>query len=78
MGAFIVFVFGITYQFCGVSPSLTLGMLRATDLTLLVGYTKYAKEGGSNEMLYFFNMLIGFLWYSVMIPTVVSRVSRVR
>jgi hypothetical protein len=59
--------------------SWIVALLKAFEITLLVGYTKYASTSAPFpcQLLMASNMLLGLWWYTIFVPTVINRISRV-
>jgi len=79
-GIVIVLFFAILYYWLKIFTSCQRSLIASGEITLLVGYTKYAFKGMGKlkEILLALNMFAGIWWYSVFIPTVINRICRVR
>lgn len=77
-GITLILVFWAFYGVSGFVPGSIQSGLAAIEITLLVGYTKYASSQApiSSQIAYATNMVFGLWWYTVFVPTIVNRVSR--
>lgn len=77
IGAIITLAFGAGYSW--EQSSLYLGMIKAFDITFLIGYTKHSslETCMTKQLLYAGNAFIGLWWYAIMVPCLVNRISRV-
>lgn len=59
--------------------SLSLGLIKAFDITFLIGYTKHSTLEACmpKQLLYAGNAFLGLWWYAIMVPCLVNRISRV-
>ncbi|MFZ2854004.1 MAG: pentapeptide repeat-containing protein [Rhodocyclaceae bacterium] len=80
IGVGLVAAFAIYYRFIGIQDSLLNAFFASFDVTTLIGYTKHANKDGHpfEQLSYMVNMFFGLWWYSVFVPTVINRISRVR
>lgn len=80
IGALLITIFGTTYYLLDISKSLAAGMMAGFDVTLLFGYTKQVSNAmsGWQQGLCGLNAFLGLWWYSVLVPTIINRISRVR
>ncbi|QXG25326.1 pentapeptide repeat-containing protein [Pseudomonas viridiflava] len=77
IGALITLAFGVGYSW--EQSSVPLGMIKAFDITFLIGYTKHSilESCMPKQLLYATNAFIGLWWYAIMVPCLVNRISRV-
>jgi hypothetical protein len=77
-GIALVLTFWAFYGLSGLVPGAAQSGLAAIEITLLVGYTKYAslKDCLTTQIAFAMNMVFGLWWYTVFVPTIVNRVSR--
>lgn len=77
-GIALILIFWVIYGISDFVPGKLQSGLAALEVTLLVGYTKYASMQSPILMQIAFaaNMVFGLWWYSIFVPTIVSRVSR--
>lgn len=61
-------------------PPFIAAIIKSFDITLLFGYTKHASTQSSicDQIVYGLNAIFGLWWYSILVPTVINRISRVR
>lgn len=80
IGALIVLSFASLYYWLGMPSDYGGALIKSIEVTLLIGYTNHSSGAISacNHYLVLLNMIVGLLWYVVIIPTLVNRVSRVR
>jgi hypothetical protein len=74
----LTLIFWSIYGISGFVPGVLQSGLAAVEITLLVGYTKYASLQApmSVQIAFAANMVFGLWWYTVFVPTIVNRVSR--
>ena len=78
-----IFGLGITLAFgTGYAwelNSINLGLIKAFDITFLIGYTKHSILDASilKQVIYAGNAFLGLWWYAIMVPCLVNRISRV-
>jgi hypothetical protein len=80
IGLAIVVLFGLAYYATDPSINWANALIKATEITLLIGYTNHSSPSlpvGKHELV-LVNMIAGLLWYVVFIPTLVNRISRIR
>lgn len=72
--------FTLFYWLVGIRHGAISAMITSLEITLLIGYTKHALLNDSLpvQSAFLANMVAGVIWYSVMIPTIINRISRVR
>lgn len=77
-GLALMIIFWAFYGTSGFVPGVLQSGLAAVEITLLVGYTKYASLEApiSVQIAFAANMVFGLWWYTVFVPTIVNRVSR--
>ncbi|WP_052812537.1 pentapeptide repeat-containing protein [Pseudomonas viridiflava] len=77
IGALITLAFGVGYSW--EQNSVALGIVKAFDITFLIGYTKHStlESCMPKQLLYAANAFIGLWWYAIMVPCLVNRISRV-
>ena len=77
-GITLILIFWAIYKMCGFVPGYLQSGLAALEVTLLIGYTKYASMQApiSLQAAFAANMVFGLWWYTVFVPTIVNRVSR--
>ncbi|EEY7116900.1 pentapeptide repeat-containing protein, partial [Escherichia coli] len=79
VGLFIMIVFTIIYAITS-SGDVIGAFMKAVDITLLTGYTKYSTErttsgiGQLDETIHLINMMIGVWWYGILIPTLINKI----
>lgn len=80
IGMLLILVFTSIYYMTGLRTNIFRAFVTSVDITLLVGYTKQAtlNDYSRIQLLYGFNMILGLIWYSIFIPTLINRISRVR
>jgi hypothetical protein len=80
IGVALVFIFTFIYYMTGIRNNIFKSFMTSLDITLLVGYTKHSTLADFSriQFLYGFNMILGLIWYSIFIPTLINRISRVR
>ncbi len=78
----VALIMGFTFLYWMTAIRTTfLGALSASiDIGLLIGYTKHASNSLTmgTKFIFILNMILGLVWYSVFLPTVVNRISRIR
>ncbi|QCB46273.1 pentapeptide repeat-containing protein [Hydrogenophaga sp. PAMC20947] len=79
-GIILMSIFGIIYSITGTFQGIPQSILAAIEITLLVGYTKYASLTSSLPMqsLIAVNMLLGLWWYTIFVPTIINQVNRIK
>lgn len=80
IGFAVLFIFALIYYFTGIRCSFWAAIETSVDISLLIGYTKHAAISSSapERFVYTCNMIAGLIWYSVFVPTIIGRVSRIR
>lgn len=80
IGLLIIFAFSLLYYTLEIKPTFWSSVEASIDISLLIGYTKHASLTSTpgERFAYVCNMLIGLIWYSVFVPTIIGRVSRIR
>lgn len=80
MGVLMVVVFSFLYWVSSIKPTMLGALSASIDISLLVGFTKQANNSlpMGTKFIFSLNMIAGLIWYSVLLPTVVNRVSRIR
>lgn len=80
IGAGIILFFTFVYLIGEFKPSFWTSLEASIDISLLIGYTKHANLTLSSweRFAYSCNMVLGLVWYSVFVPTIIGRVSRIR
>ncbi|TBW33073.1 hypothetical protein EYW49_20885 [Siculibacillus lacustris] len=55
-------------------------IIMSLDISLVAGYTKHSStlDGTLKQILAVSNLVVGLIWYAVIIPTVINRISKVR
>lgn len=87
VGLALMMLFALTYYL--LEPQNTTAVLfyqiinaliKSFDITLLFGYTKHASNQSAIciQIIFGINALFGLWWYSILVPTVINRISRVR
>ncbi|MCZ7452318.1 pentapeptide repeat-containing protein [Rhizobium rhizogenes] len=80
MGAFMVVLFAFLYWISSIKQTMLGALSASIDISLLVGFTKQANNSlpMGTKFIFTLNMIVGLIWYSVLLPTVVNRISRIR
>lgn len=80
IGVAVLVTFALIYHFTGIRCSFWAAIETSIDISLLIGYTKHASMSSSTpeRFVYTCNMIAGLIWYSVFVPTIIGRVSRIR
>lgn len=80
VGLCIWLFFGVAYIWLGFSQSIVEAFMISFDVSIVAGYTKHAFREIDfwQQVLLAFNLALGVLWYAILIPTLVNRVSRAR
>lgn len=76
-GLIMTLAFGAGYAW--EQDSISLGLIKAFDITFLIGYTKHSTLEACmpKQLLYAGNAFMGLWWYAIMVPCLVNRISRV-
>ncbi|KAF2405786.1 Pentapeptide repeat-containing protein [Pseudomonas antarctica] len=71
----LIFAMGYAWE----QSSIALGLVKAFDITFLIGYTKHStlESCMGKQLLYAGNAFLGLWWYAIMVPVLVNRISRV-
>ena len=79
-GIILFIIFTFIYYYTNCQKDIKTAAMTSFDITLLVGYTKHANAAieFATQMHFAANMLLGIIWYAIMVPTIVNRISRVR
>ena len=79
-GFAILIIFSLTYYYTGFFKTFTESIIAGFDITLLIGYTKHANKDLpiAKQALLASNGLLGLIWYAIIVPTIVNKISRVR
>lgn len=80
MGIFMIIAYAFIYWISSIKPTFLSALAASIDISLLVGFTKQANNSLTmgNKFIFTLNMIMGLIWYSVFLPTVVNRISRIR
>ncbi len=80
MGLFISVIFATIYRGSGISHTWPDALLSSAEITLVAGYTKHAMTCQKLfvQLVYFANMILGVFWLATVVPTLITRISRVR
>ncbi|WP_156634354.1 hypothetical protein [Methylobacterium sp. Leaf113] len=80
IGIAVILVFALLYYLTGMRQNAWAALEASVDISLLIGYTKHAAISCTNSERFAFtcNMVAGLIWYSVFVPTIIGRVSRIR
>lgn len=80
MGAFMIIAFSFLYWITSIKSTFLGALSASIDISLLVGFTKQASNSlpMGTKFAFTLNMILGLIWYSVLLPTVVNRISRIR
>lgn len=73
-GLILIFIFAICYWKIGTSPTFTTAFVRSFDVTIIAGYSKISQV----TWLELTNLLAGMVWYSIAIPTLMTKLTRTR
>lgn len=80
VGFAIAALFSCIYRYFEFAKSWKDAWLTSIDITLVAGYTKHAIAGHlfSEQSIYLSNLIFGLFWFSIVVPTLINRISRVR
>lgn len=80
VGVAIGLVFMFWYKHFNIAPNFKMAAMKSFDVTLLFGYTKHAEKSeiAFEQISYAANAALGLWWYSIFVPTIINRISRVR
>lgn len=80
IGIAVILTFALLYYLTGIRQSAWTALEASVDISLLIGYTKHATIScnASERFAFACNMVAGLIWYSVFVPTIIGRVSRIR
>ncbi|MDR6632291.1 uncharacterized protein YjbI with pentapeptide repeats [Phyllobacterium sp. 1468] len=80
IGALLIAIFAFLYWVSGIRETFLGALSASIDITLLIGYTKHAANNltSGTKFVFSLNMISGLIWYSIFLPTIINRVSRVR
>lgn len=79
VGLLIMIIFTGVYTITS-SGDFIGSLMKALDITLLTGYTKYSTATAttgiqkSHETIHLLNMMIGVWWYAILIPTLINKI----
>ncbi len=79
-GVFMLIGFSAVYYNIGYCKTYTDSLITGFDITLLIGYTKHETKDLPihQQLLFASNGLLGLIWYAIVVPTIVNKISRVR
>ena len=73
-GLFLVLLFAFIYRFSNISPTFGKAFIRSFDISIVAGYSKICNV----SWLELLNLVLGMIWYSIAIPTVINKLTRTR
>ena len=73
-GLLLVLLFAFIYRFSNISPTFGKAFIRSFDISIVAGYSKICNV----SWLELLNLVLGMIWYSIAIPTVINKLTRTR